>query len=43
VAVAADLGERYLDTIYRTDWVQEHYGNDLLSPDELTAQLLAAG
>ncbi|GAB3896686.1 hypothetical protein GCM10029964_078380 [Kibdelosporangium lantanae] len=26
VAIAPDLGERYLDTIYRTDWVQETYG-----------------
>jgi cysteine synthase len=26
VAIAPDLGERYLDTIYRPDWVEEHYG-----------------
>jgi N-(2-amino-2-carboxyethyl)-L-glutamate synthase len=26
VAIAPDLGERYLDTIYQPDWVEEHYG-----------------
>ncbi|KZX22308.1 2,3-diaminopropionate biosynthesis protein SbnA [Rathayibacter tanaceti] len=26
VAVAPDLGERYLDTVYDDDWVAEHYG-----------------
>jgi N-(2-amino-2-carboxyethyl)-L-glutamate synthase len=26
VAIAPDLGERYLETIYRPDWVEEHYG-----------------
>jgi N-(2-amino-2-carboxyethyl)-L-glutamate synthase len=25
VAIAPDLGERYLDTIYQPDWVREHY------------------
>jgi N-(2-amino-2-carboxyethyl)-L-glutamate synthase len=25
VAIAPDLGERYLETVYRPDWVQEHY------------------
>jgi cysteine synthase A len=36
VAIAPDLGERYLDTVYRTSWLQEVYGDDLLDPDELT-------
>ena len=38
VAIAPDLGERYLDTIYRTDWLHEHYGADALSPGEPTAR-----
>jgi N-(2-amino-2-carboxyethyl)-L-glutamate synthase len=38
VAIAPDLGERYLDTVYQPDWVQEHYGEDALSPDEQAAE-----
>jgi N-(2-amino-2-carboxyethyl)-L-glutamate synthase len=34
VAIAPDLGERYLDTIYRPDWVEEFYGEDALGADE---------
>lgn len=30
VAIAPDLGERYLDTVYDDGWVAEHYGADLL-------------
>lgn len=30
VAVAADVGERYLDTVYDDDWVTMHYGCDAL-------------
>ncbi|ALE73103.1 Ornithine cyclodeaminase [Pseudonocardia sp. Ae168_Ps1] len=26
VALAPDLGERYLDTVYRTSWLREHFG-----------------
>ncbi|MGI5466495.1 2,3-diaminopropionate biosynthesis protein SbnA [Streptomyces sp. CA-132043] len=37
VAIAPDLGERYLDTIYQTNWLQDLYGEEVLSPDELTA------
>ncbi|MFF3455336.1 2,3-diaminopropionate biosynthesis protein SbnA [Streptomyces sp. NPDC002730] len=37
VAVAPDLGERYLDTIYQTNWVQDLYGEDVLNPDKVTA------
>jgi cysteine synthase A len=37
VAIAPDLGERYLDTIYQTNWLQDLYGEDVLSADELTA------
>jgi N-(2-amino-2-carboxyethyl)-L-glutamate synthase len=36
VAIAPDLGERYLDTIYRNDWVLDHYGADALAPAEPT-------
>ncbi|RSM83197.1 2,3-diaminopropionate biosynthesis protein SbnA [Kibdelosporangium aridum] len=37
VAIAPDLGERYLDTIYQTNWLQGVYGEDVLSSGELTA------
>ncbi|WP_030256055.1 2,3-diaminopropionate biosynthesis protein SbnA [Streptomyces violens] len=37
VAIAPDLGERYLDTIYQTNWLQDLYGEEILSADELTA------
>jgi cysteine synthase A len=37
VAIAPDLGERYLDTIYQTNWVQDLYGEDVLSSDLVTA------
>lgn len=36
VAIAPDLGDRYLDTIYQASWLQDLYGEDLLSPEELT-------
>jgi cysteine synthase A len=35
VAIAPDLGERYLDTIYRANWIRDLYGEDVLSPGEL--------
>ncbi|MBO0848803.1 MAG: 2,3-diaminopropionate biosynthesis protein SbnA, partial [Pseudonocardia sp.] len=31
VAIAPDLGERYLDTIYQTNWVHDLYGEDVLT------------
>jgi N-(2-amino-2-carboxyethyl)-L-glutamate synthase len=34
VAIAPDLGERYLDTIYRPDWVEEFYGEDAIGAGE---------
>jgi N-(2-amino-2-carboxyethyl)-L-glutamate synthase len=34
VAIAADLGERYLDTLYQRKWIEYLYG-DVLGPDEL--------
>jgi 2,3-diaminopropionate biosynthesis protein SbnA len=31
VAIAPDLGERYLDTVYHQSWVREIYGADVLA------------
>ncbi|MFD7445771.1 2,3-diaminopropionate biosynthesis protein SbnA [Streptomyces sp. NPDC059909] len=42
VAIAPDLGERYLETIYQTNWVQELYGEDALDSPTLTAPSPAA-
>jgi cysteine synthase A len=42
VAIAPDLGERYLDTIYQTNWVQDLYGDDLINAEELAAGSRAA-
>ena len=36
VAIAPDFGERYLDTVYQENWVQDLYGEDVLRSDELT-------
>lgn len=32
VCISADLGERYLDTVYDDAWVGEHFGPDALRP-----------
>jgi cysteine synthase A len=37
VAIAPDLGERYLDTIYQTNWLQDLYGEDVLGSEEPAA------
>ncbi|HYP44688.1 MAG TPA: 2,3-diaminopropionate biosynthesis protein SbnA [Propionibacteriaceae bacterium] len=42
VAISPDLGERYLDTVYQTNWVQELYGEDVLSFDEEAVQAASA-
>ncbi|MGW2563001.1 2,3-diaminopropionate biosynthesis protein SbnA [Streptomyces sp. NPDC001514] len=42
VAIAPDLGERYLETIYQTNWVQDLYGEDAPGPGALTAASPAA-
>jgi cysteine synthase A len=34
VAVAPDLGERYLDTVYQTTWLRDLYGDDVLGSEE---------
>lgn len=36
VAIAPDLGERYLETVYRSDWLREVYGEEMLGPAEST-------
>jgi len=33
VAIAPDLGERYLDTVYQTNWVEAMYGKDVLNSE----------
>ncbi|MFI6647151.1 2,3-diaminopropionate biosynthesis protein SbnA [Streptomyces sp. NPDC050529] len=39
VAIAPDLGERYLDTVYQDNWVQDLYGDlDTTRPAAQTAQ-----
>jgi cysteine synthase A len=42
VAIAPDLGERYLDTIYQSNWLRELYGEDVLDSDELTSSSRSA-
>jgi cysteine synthase A len=42
VAIAPDFGERYLDTVYHTNWVVDLYGEDVLHSDELTTASQAA-
>ncbi|MEU9015327.1 2,3-diaminopropionate biosynthesis protein SbnA, partial [Streptomyces sp. NPDC048479] len=42
VAIAPDLGERYLDTIYQTNWLQDLYGKDVLNPDKVATGSWAA-
>jgi N-(2-amino-2-carboxyethyl)-L-glutamate synthase len=37
VTIAPDLGERYLDTVYQPNWVQDLYGEDVLSSLEQDA------
>jgi 2,3-diaminopropionate biosynthesis protein SbnA len=34
VAISPDLGERYLETVYADEWVEEYYGDDVLALDE---------
>ncbi|MFI6061037.1 2,3-diaminopropionate biosynthesis protein SbnA [Streptomyces sp. NPDC051286] len=42
VAIGPDLGERYLDTIYQTNWLHDLYGEDVLDSDEVAAGSWAA-
>jgi cysteine synthase len=43
VAIAPDLGERYLNTVYQASWLRDVYGEDVLSSDELTASSRPVG
>ncbi|MGW7052604.1 2,3-diaminopropionate biosynthesis protein SbnA [Streptomyces sp. NPDC054887] len=43
VAIAPDLGERYLDTIYQTNWLHALYGEDVLDSREPPVGSRAAG
>jgi N-(2-amino-2-carboxyethyl)-L-glutamate synthase len=43
VAIAPDLGERYLDTVYHINWLHDLYGEDVLTFDELAAASRSAG
>jgi cysteine synthase len=36
VAIAPDLGERYLDIIYQSNWVEDLYGPDVLNSADLS-------
>jgi cysteine synthase A len=40
VALAPDLGERYLDTVYQANWVQDLYGYDALEEPEFSGSSL---
>ncbi|MFF4211904.1 2,3-diaminopropionate biosynthesis protein SbnA [Streptomyces sp. NPDC001796] len=35
VAIAPDLGERYLDTIYQANWLHDLYGEHILDSEEM--------
>jgi cysteine synthase A len=37
VAIGPDLGERYLDTVYQSNWVEALYGPDVLDSADLIA------
>lgn len=36
VTIAPDLGERYLETVYQTNWVQDLYGDEVIQPQTVT-------
>ena len=42
VAIAPDLGERYLDTVYDERWVSEKYGDQGLGPAETRPRIRSA-
>lgn len=42
VAIAPDLGERYLETVYEPGWVRDLYGEDALGSEEPAALSWAA-
>jgi cysteine synthase A len=38
VAIAPDLGERYLDTVYRAEWLRDAYGEDVLGQPTVSSR-----
>jgi N-(2-amino-2-carboxyethyl)-L-glutamate synthase len=40
VAISPDLGEKYLDTIYRDQWVTDTYGDDALDRLDMLSEVL---
>jgi N-(2-amino-2-carboxyethyl)-L-glutamate synthase len=42
VAIAPDLGERYLDTVYQNNWVEELYGKDVLGSGDVAVHTRSA-
>ena len=42
VAISPDLGERYLDTLYQTNWLVDAYGEDVLTSDDRITDSQAA-
>jgi cysteine synthase A len=42
VALAPDMGQRYLETIYQTSWVAALYGEHVLTSTELAETAQAA-
>jgi cysteine synthase A len=42
VAIAPDLGERYLDTVYQDSWLNGLHGSDVLGADVLGTERLTA-
>ncbi|MFD7864532.1 2,3-diaminopropionate biosynthesis protein SbnA [Streptomyces sp. NPDC057682] len=41
VTLSPDLGERYLDTVYQSNWVQDIYGNEALETQDVAEQAVA--
>ncbi|WP_181783273.1 2,3-diaminopropionate biosynthesis protein SbnA [Pseudonocardia pini] len=41
VTLAPDLGERYLDTLYRTEWVRDNFGDEVLGAEPADESLVA--
>jgi cysteine synthase A len=42
VALSPDMGERYLETIYQSNWVADLYGDEVLTSPELATSSQAA-
>jgi N-(2-amino-2-carboxyethyl)-L-glutamate synthase len=42
VAIAPDFGEHYVETVYTDEWVQEHYGDDVLANEGRSSSAIAS-